>query len=144
MTKTGSTLGTVAYMSPEQVEGKPADERSDLYSLGVVLYELLAGRTPFKRNNEAATRRAITQDNPEPLARFKSDIPIIVTHNPNLAVVCDAAEVICASMNKSTNEIRHSSGSIEHPEINQRIIDVLEGTIPAFRTRDDAYQNKKE
>jgi len=68
---------------------------------------------------------------------------IIVTHNPNLAVVCDAEQVICASMDKSTNEIRYTSGSIEHPSINQRIIDVLEGTMPAFRTRDGAYQNKK-
>lgn len=45
-------------------------------------------------------------------------------------------------MDKSNNEIRYTSGSIEHPEINQRIIDVLEGTMPAFRKRDDAYQNK--
>lgn len=67
---------------------------------------------------------------------------VVVTHNPNLAVVCDAEQIICASMDKSTNEIRYTSGSIEHPEINQRIIDVLEGTMPAFRTRDDAYQNK--
>ena len=75
LTKTGSTLGTVRYMSPEQVQGKEIDQRSDLFSLGVVLYELIAGRTPFERDNEAATLKAITQDNPEPLARYKSDIP---------------------------------------------------------------------
>jgi non-specific serine/threonine protein kinase len=75
LTKTGSTLGTVRYMSPEQVEGKTVDHRSDLFSLGVVLYELIAGRTPFEKENEAATLKAITQDNPEPLARYKSDIP---------------------------------------------------------------------
>lgn len=68
---------------------------------------------------------------------------IIVTHNPNLAVVCDSEQVICTSMDKSTNEIRYTSGSIEHPAINQRIIDVLEGTMPAFRTRDGAYQKMK-
>jgi TolB-like protein/Flp pilus assembly protein TadD len=75
LTKTGSTLGTVRYMSPEQAQGKEVDQRSDLFSLGVVLYELIAGRTPFERDNEAATLKAITQDNPEPLARYKSDIP---------------------------------------------------------------------
>jgi serine/threonine protein kinase/tetratricopeptide (TPR) repeat protein len=75
LTKTGSTLGTVRYMSPEQVQGQNVDHRSDLFSLGVVLYELIAGRTPFDKDNEAATLQAITQDNPEPLARYKSDIP---------------------------------------------------------------------
>jgi non-specific serine/threonine protein kinase len=75
LTKTGSTLGTVRYMSPEQVQGKEVDQRSDLFSLGVVLYELISGRTPFEKENEAATLKAITQDNLEPLARYKSDIP---------------------------------------------------------------------
>lgn len=75
LTKTGSTLGTVAYMSPEQVSGREADHRSDLFSFGVVLYELLTGRTPFRRDNEGATLRAIMQDNPEPLTRYKNDVP---------------------------------------------------------------------
>jgi serine/threonine protein kinase len=75
LTKTGSTLGTVAYMSPEQVSGREADHRSDLFSFGVVLYELLAGRTPFRRDNEGATLRAIMQDKPEPLTRYKNDVP---------------------------------------------------------------------
>jgi serine/threonine protein kinase/lipoprotein NlpI len=75
LTKTGSTLGTVAYMSPEQVSGKQVDQRSDLFSLGVVLYELLTGRTPFKRDSEAATLQAIVNDEPQPLTRYRSDIP---------------------------------------------------------------------
>ena len=75
LTKTGSTLGTVQYMSPEQVQGQKVDHRSDLFSLGVVLYELISGRTPFEKDNESATLKAITQDNPEPLARYKADIP---------------------------------------------------------------------
>ncbi len=75
LTKTGSTLGTVQYMSPEQVQGQEVDHRSDLFSFGVVLYELIADRTPYEKDNEAATLKAITLDNPEPLARYKSDIP---------------------------------------------------------------------
>jgi TolB-like protein len=75
LTKTGSTLGTVGYMSPEQVSGREIDHRSDLFSLGVVLYELIAGQTPFKRDNEGATLKAIIEDNPEPLTRYKSDVP---------------------------------------------------------------------
>ncbi|MBK7142971.1 MAG: protein kinase [bacterium] len=75
LTKTGSTLGTVAYMSPEQVSGREIDHRSDLFSFGLVLYELIAGRTPFRRDNEGATLRAIIQDTAEPLSRYKSGIP---------------------------------------------------------------------
>jgi len=75
LTKTGSTLGTVGYMSPEQVQGKDIDQRSDLFSLGVVLYELITKQNPFKRDSEAATLKAVSDDLPEPLARYKSDIP---------------------------------------------------------------------
>lgn len=64
---------------------------------------------------------------------------LVVTHNPNLAVVCDAEQVICASMNKKTNEIRYVAGSIENPEMNKKITDVLEGTLPAFDIRDEKY-----
>lgn len=75
LTRTGSTLGTVAYMSPEQISGRDIDHRSDLFSLGVVLYELLAGRTPFRRDNEGATLKAIMEDVPEPISRYKSGVP---------------------------------------------------------------------
>jgi len=75
LTKTGSTLGTIRYMSPEQVQGQEVDQRSDLFSLAVVLYELITGRTPFEKDNEGATLKAITQDSPEPLTRYKSDVP---------------------------------------------------------------------
>jgi ABC-type lipoprotein export system ATPase subunit len=72
------------------------------------------------------------------MAKEKRQV-IMVTHNPNLAVVCDAEQIIHASMNKVTNEIRYKSGSIENPELNKLIVDVLEGTMPAFRTRDNRY-----
>ncbi|UCC44822.1 MAG: protein kinase [Candidatus Zixiibacteriota bacterium] len=72
LTKTGSTLGTVGYMSPEQVRGDRVDRRSDLFSVGVILYEMLTGRRPFEGDNDAAVIRAITNSTPEPVARFKS------------------------------------------------------------------------
>jgi len=75
LTQAGSTLGTLGYMSPEQVRGEETDNRSDLFSLGVVMYEVVAGRNPFERENRAAILSAIMQSTPEPLARYKSDVP---------------------------------------------------------------------
>lgn len=74
LTRTGSTVGTVAYMSPEQIAGRETDARSDIFSLGVVFYELVTGRTPFRRDNNSATMSAITNDEPEPMARYKSGV----------------------------------------------------------------------
>jgi non-specific serine/threonine protein kinase len=75
LTKAGSTLGTISYMSPEQIEGKDIDRRSDLFSLGIVLYEMIVCRAPFKGDSEAATLNSILNDDPQPLARYRSDIP---------------------------------------------------------------------
>lgn len=64
---------------------------------------------------------------------------IIVTHNPNIAIACDAEQVIHCEIDKSKNEITYSSGSIENKVIRQKIIDVLEGTEPAFKLRNKTY-----
>ncbi|MCP4566594.1 MAG: protein kinase, partial [FCB group bacterium] len=74
LTKTGSTLGTVGYMAPEQVAGENTDHRSDIFSVGVILYEMLTGRRPFEGDNDVAIVRAITDSTPEPIARFKSGV----------------------------------------------------------------------
>ncbi len=75
LTKTGSTLGTIGYMSPEQIQAKPTDKRSDLFSLGVVIYEMIAGKRPFTGEYEAATLNAILKDTPEPLSRHNTETP---------------------------------------------------------------------
>jgi serine/threonine protein kinase/Flp pilus assembly protein TadD len=75
LTQTGSTLGTIAYMSPEQAQGKEADHRSDIFSFGVVLYEMITNQLPFKGEHDAAVIHSIVNDSPEPLARYKADVP---------------------------------------------------------------------
>src|SRR4029077_1389763 len=66
-TQTGTLLGTLGYMSPQQLRGKHADERSDIWSVGVVLYELLAYQRPFSGENHAALLLSIVQDEPKPI-----------------------------------------------------------------------------
>ena len=74
-TDTGMVLGTAGYMSPEQVRGQAADSRSDIFSFGCVLYEMVTGRRAFLRETAAETMTAILKDEPPDLARSGKDLP---------------------------------------------------------------------
>jgi eukaryotic-like serine/threonine-protein kinase len=76
LTKTRSTVGTLAYMAPEQIQGGEADARSDIFSFGVVLFEMLAGHTPFRGDHEAAMMYSILNDEPESVLKGRQDISV--------------------------------------------------------------------
>jgi serine/threonine-protein kinase len=75
LTQTGVTMGTPMYMSPEQVEGRPTDHRTDIYSLGVTCYHLLAGQPPFEGENAFAVALQHVQKEPIPLEAHRPDLP---------------------------------------------------------------------
>jgi serine/threonine-protein kinase len=87
LTKDSSTLGTVNYMSPEQIQGKDVDQRSDIWSVGVVLYELLTGEVPFKGEYESSVHYAILNEEPKLLkdikAKYSFDIGKLLEREPN-------------------------------------------------------------
>jgi serine/threonine protein kinase len=75
LTTEGAILGTVAYMSPEQAEGKPVDARSDIFSFGTLLYEMVTGRSPFERESKISTLNAILKEEPKPAREVASHVP---------------------------------------------------------------------
>jgi Tol biopolymer transport system component len=88
-TRAGIVVGTVAYMSPEQASGQPLDARSDIFSFGVVLYELLAGRRPFEGANDLEVLKAIVHGTPPPLP---SDVPELLRNAVERALEKDPGD----------------------------------------------------
>jgi predicted Ser/Thr protein kinase/dienelactone hydrolase len=96
--ETRGVVGTPLYMSPEQAEGRPIDPRTDLWSLGVLLYESFSGRAPFRGDSGLAILRAITNDDPPPLRDLRADVP------------ADAVRIITRALEKDADR-RYQSAS---------------------------------
>jgi eukaryotic-like serine/threonine-protein kinase len=92
LTRTSSTVGTLGYMAPEQIQGGAADARSDIFSFGVVLYEMLTGMLPFRGEHEAAMMYSILNEEPTPVSTYWKDAPAELVHILNRSLEKDPAE----------------------------------------------------
>ncbi|HVP56614.1 MAG TPA: protein kinase [bacterium] len=92
ITRPGTALGTVAYMSPEQARGEEVDHRSDIWSLGVILYEMVSGRLPFRGDREIAIVNAILNDQAEPLTGLRTGVPMELERIVTKAMAKEAGE----------------------------------------------------
>jgi serine/threonine protein kinase/formylglycine-generating enzyme required for sulfatase activity len=104
LTRDGQVLGTLAYMSPEQVQGRPVDARSDVFSFGGLLYEMLAGTRPFAGKSNLDTATAILRDDPPALDALRRDVPA-------------GLQAILARCLEKAPERRFASGQELHDEL---------------------------
>jgi serine/threonine-protein kinase len=120
LTQMGSTLGTVAYMSPEQARGEEVDRRSDVWSLGVILYEMVSGRMPFLGDYEQATIYGILNAEPEPLTAVRTGVPMELERIVSKCLVKDpgrryqsTTDLIVDLENLDIKQTRTSTGSVQ-------------------------------
>jgi serine/threonine protein kinase/Tfp pilus assembly protein PilF len=113
VTKAGTTMGTIAYMSPEQARGEGVDHRTDIWSLGVVLYEMLSGRLPFKGEHEQAVVYSILNEEPASITQLRPELPASVD------------QVISRTLEKRAEERYQNAG-----ELIEDLKAVLKGTEP--------------
>jgi eukaryotic-like serine/threonine-protein kinase len=92
LTRSQSTVGTLFYMSPEQARGIDVDRRSDIFALGIVLYEMITGRRPFRGEHEAAIIYSVLNETPEPLSRYAQGVPPGLQHVVEKALAKDVAQ----------------------------------------------------
>lgn len=91
LTKAGTTLGTAAYMSPEQARGEEVDHRTDIFSLGVLIYEMVTGQLPFKGDYEQVVIYSILNEEPEPITRLQAGVPPKLEQIVNKAMTKNSA-----------------------------------------------------
>lgn len=100
LTKTAAIMGTVAYMSPEQAKGETVDHRTDIWSFGALLYEMLSGERTFKSRHDHAILHSVLYEDPVPIGKLKSDVPVAVE------------EIISKCMQKEPNDRYSDMGSL--------------------------------
>jgi serine/threonine protein kinase/tetratricopeptide (TPR) repeat protein len=126
LTTAGGTVGTVAYMSPEQVDGKPLDGRSDLFSFGIILYEMATGRLAFDKPTQGATFGAILYEQPVSVEQLNANIPERLQ------------EIIHKALEKDRN-LRYQSAAEMRADLQRLKRDTESGSVGTARVRSGTF-----
>ncbi|OVE79093.1 hypothetical protein BVY01_03455 [bacterium I07] len=139
LTKTTSTIGTLAYMSPEHLQNKDIDARTDIFSFGVVLYEMLTGELPFKGDYDSALMYSIVNVNPEPVSKFRSDVSSELMHIMNRVLEKDPEDryLSVKDMLVDLKRVKRDSDRVVKrvvsPVPDEEVIEQLSPEIPALK-----------
>ena len=132
LTMTGTTMGSLYYMSPEQVKGQTTDQRSDLYSVGVSLYEMVTGERPFRADSDYSLMAAHLQQVPKPPIEIRSDLPAALNQIILMAIEKDPAQRF-QSADAFRNALKSASGTLPtaRPAASQSALAALAGPASA-------------
>jgi serine/threonine protein kinase len=126
LTGTGNTLGSPAYMSPEQVQGREPDGRSDLFSLAVILYEMLAGERPFRGDDPVSLAYAIVHETPVPISRRADGVPDRLDRFFDRALAKDPADRF-ADARAFAEGLREAMTATAGDDVEATVVDAADG-----------------